>query len=446
MGTSFRVDKKSIYSRGEEGKLRGINIYDRMNIAEKFEHYVLPTYGRIPISMVRGEGARLWDSTGKCYLDFCMGIATCSLGHCNPIVTEALQKQAATLVHCSNLYFIPQQADLAEFIVTRCVELPGKVFFSNSGAESNDGMIKVARRYGHRKPQANGEPRYEVLTFNQSFHGRTLGSMAATGQDKIKAEFDPMLHGFRHLPFNDLEAVKAAIAPETVAIMLEPVQGEGGVNPCTPEFLRGLSDLCKQHDLLLMIDEVQCGFGRCGDMMGWRAVAPEVKPDVISWAKALGGGFPIGGFWVSDRSMNDQGTELSSIMGPGSHGSTYGGNPLASTVALTVLREIHSNHLPKRAQQVGERIKNGVMEMNSPLVSGVRGLGALIGIGIKPGILEIKEGATIASTVVDALRDGGLLAVPAGPETVRLLPPLNVTDDEVDQALVLIKRVLKSLS
>lgn len=214
-----------------------------MNTEEKLNRYVLHSYGRYPMAAVRGEGSRLWDSTGKCYLDFCAGIATCALGHCHPVVTQALQKQAATLVHCSNLYQIPQQADLAEFIVTKCVERPGKVFFSNSGAESNDGLIKVARRYGHRKPQADGKPRYEVLTFNKSFHGRTLGSMSATGQDKIKIGFDPMLPGFRHLPFNDLETAREAIRPETVAFMLETIQGEGGVNCVTPEFLRGLAQL-----------------------------------------------------------------------------------------------------------------------------------------------------------------------------------------------------------
>lgn len=230
-----------------------------MNTEEKLNRYVLHSYGRYPMAAVRGEGSRLWDSTGKCYLDFCAGIATCVLGHCHPVVTQALQKQAATLVHCSNLYQIPQQADLAEFIVTKCVERPGKVFFSNSGAESNDGLIKVARRYGHRKPQADGKPRYEVLTFNKSFHGRTLGSMSATGQDKIKIGFDPMLPGFRHLPFNDLETAREAIRPETVAFMLETIQGEGGVNCVTPEFLRGLAQLCKEHDLLLLMDEVQCG-------------------------------------------------------------------------------------------------------------------------------------------------------------------------------------------
>ena len=363
-----------------------------MNTEEKLNQYVLHSYGRYPMAAVRGEGSRLWDSTGKCYLDFCAGIATCVLGHCHPAVTQALQRQAATLVHCSNLYQIPQQADLAEFIVTKCVERPGKVFFANSGAESNDGLIKVARRYGHRKPQPDGKPRYEVLTFNKSFHGRTLGSMSATGQDKIKIGFDPMLPGFRHLPFNDLETAREAIRPETVAFMLETVQGEGGVNCVTPEFLRGLAQLCREHDLLLLMDEVQCGFGRCGDIMGWRAVAPDVEPDGISWAKALGGGFPIGGFWISDRAIDGQGTELSSIMDPGSHGSTYGGNPLGTAVGLAVLREVVSQGLPERARRLGAEIRREIESWNLPVVQGVRGLGLLLGIGLNPEMVAAPEG------------------------------------------------------
>lgn len=415
-----------------------------MNTEEKLNQYVLHTYGRYPMAVVRGEGARVWDSAGKCYLDFCAGIATCVLGHCHPVATQAFQKQAATLVHCSNLYQIPQQADLAEFIVTKCIERPGKVFFSNSGAEANDGLIKVARRYGHKNRQPDGQPRYEVLTFNQSFHGRTLGSMSATGQDKIKIGFDPMLPGFRHLPFNDLETAREAIRPETVAFMLEVVQGEGGVNPVTAEFLRGLAQLCREHDLLLLIDEVQCGFGRCGELMGWRAVAPELDPDGVSWAKAMGGGFPIGGFWISDRVIDAEGTELASIMDPGSHGSTYGGNPLGSAVSLAVLREVVFQGLATRAKLLGGNIRNEIESWNLPVVDGVRGLGLLLGIGINPDMVAAGEGQTVASVVVEALRREGLLSVPAGPETVRLLPPLTVSEEEIQQALAIIKRVLKT--
>lgn len=416
-----------------------------MNTEEKFSKYVLPTYARAPISPIRGQGTRLWDSDGKCYLDFCAGIATCVLGHCHPVVTQALQNQAETLVHCSNLYHIPQQADLAEFIVTKYIQLPGKVFFSNSGAESNDGLIKTARRYGHRKPASDGSARYEVLTFNQSFHGRTLGSMAATGQKKIQKDFDPMLPGFRYMPFNDLEAVSKAIRKETIAILVEPIQGEGGVNPCTPDFLRGLHALCKEHDLLLLIDEVQCGFGRCGSLMGWQAIAPDVQPDGISCAKALGGGYPIGAFWISDRTIDTNGTELSSIMDAGSHGSTYGGAPLGTATALAVLREITTHHLSDKADKLGNSIKATIQSWNLPVVSGLRGLGLLIGIGLDSSKMIVPENSTAASFAVNKLREEGMLAVPAGPETIRLLPPLTVSDDEVEQALTILKKTLTDL-
>ena len=312
------------------------------------------------MAAVRGEGSRLWDSTGKCYLDFCAGIATCVLGHCHPAVTQALQKAGRHPGALLQPVPDPPAGGSGGIHRDQMRGAPGKsLFFANSGAESNDGLIKVARRYGHRKPQPDGKPRYEVLTFNKSFHGRTLGSMSATGQDKIKIGFDPMLPGFRHLPFNDLETAREAIRPETVAFMLETVQGEGGVNCVTPEFLRGLAQLCREHDLLLLMDEVQCGFGRCGDIMGWRAVAPDVEPDGISWAKALGGGFPIGGFWISDRAIDGQGTELSSIMDPGSHGSTYGGNPLGTAVGLAVLREVVSQGLPEAGAAPGRGNSQG---------------------------------------------------------------------------------------
>jgi acetylornithine/N-succinyldiaminopimelate aminotransferase len=217
---------------------------------------------------VRGAGCRLWDENGKSYLDFCTGIAVCSLGHCHPRLVEAIREQAGNLLHCSNLYQIPQQAELAEEINTHHVRIPGKVFFSNSGAEANDGLIKSARRFGHKRPQADGAPRFEVITFRQSFHGRTLGSMSATGQAKIQEGFDPLLPGFRHLPFNDVAALEAGIRPETAAILLEPIQGEGGVNVPRRNSSAPWPPICKKHDLLLFFDEVQAGFGRCGDCDG----------------------------------------------------------------------------------------------------------------------------------------------------------------------------------
>lgn len=413
-----------------------------MTLSEKFSQYVLPTYGRFPVAPVRGAGCRLWDDAGKSYLDFCMGIAVCSLGHCHPLVVEAIRHQAGELLHVSNLYQMPLQADLAEEIVTHHVRIPGKVFFSNSGAEANDGLIKSARRFGRKRPQADGTQRYEVVTFLKSFHGRTLGAMSATGQAKIQDGFDPLLPGFRYLPFNDIAALEKSVRPETAAILMEPVQGEGGVNMATPEFLRAVAALCKKHDLLLMLDEVQTGFGRCGDAMAWRVLAPEIKPDGISWAKGLGGGVPIGAFWLSDRAVDESGTALSSLMGPGSHGSTYGGNPLVCAASLAVLKEIRGKNLAQNALHQETRIRETVRLWNLSIVTSIRGTGLLLGIALDPARIPTPEGKTPALVVTNQLMEHGLLVVPAGPETIRLLPPLNVTDAEIDEALTIIHTVL----
>ncbi len=416
-----------------------------MTTAELYAKNVLPTYGHFPLVPVRGAGCRLWDEGGKSYLDFCMGIAVCSLGHCHPTVVEAIRHQAGELMHVSNLYQTKQQAELAEEINTHHVQLPGKVFFSNSGAEANDGLIKTARRFGRKRPQADGSQRYEVVTFLQSFHGRTLGAMSATGQTKIQDGFDPLLPGFRHLPFNDPAALENAVRPETAAFLLEPIQGEGGVVPVTREFLHALVDLCKKHDLLLLLDEVQTGFGRCGDAMAWRMIAPEVKPDGVSWAKGMGGGVPIGAFWVSDRAVDDEGTALSSLMGPGSHGSTYGGNPLVCAASLAVLREIREKELAVNCIFQEVRIREAIRNWNLPVVTEVRGQGLLLGIGLDPALVPVEEGRTPALVVVHRLMAKGLLVPPAGPDTIRLLPPLNVTDAEVDEALEIIRSVLANL-
>lgn len=416
-----------------------------MSTADLFARHVLPTYARFPLVPVRGSGVRLWDEAGKAYLDFCTGIAVCSLGHCHPRLVEAIREQAGTLMHCSNLYQIPQQAELAEEINTHHVRMPGKLFFSNSGAEANDGLIKSARRFGHRRPQPGGSPRYEVLTFRQSFHGRTLGSMSATGQDKIRQGFDPLLPGFRHLPFNDIETLEKSILPETVAILLEPVQGEGGVNVTTPEFLRAVAELCKKHDLLLMFDEVQAGFGRCGDSMAWRMIAPEIEPDAISWAKGMGGGVPIGAFWLSDRAIDDAGTALSSLMDPGSHGSTYGGNPLVCAASLAVLREIREQELAANALLMEVRIRETIRSWKLPCITEVRGSGLLLGVALDPARIPTPEGKTAALVVVSKLMENGLLVPAAGPQTIRLLPPLNVTESEIDEALAILEATLRDL-
>ena len=417
-----------------------------MNTTEIFNDHVMATYGRFPLTLVEGQGARVRDDAGREYLDFCMGIAVCSLGHCHPRVVEAIRAQAGKLMHVSNLYYTDNQGVMAQEMNEKDIQLPGKIFFSNSGAEANDGLIKSARRYGHLKPQPDGKPRFEVITFTQSFHGRTLGSMAATGQAKVQQGFDPMLPGFRYLPYNDLAALENAVSDETVGFLLEPVQGEGGVHVATKEFIEALDTLRKKHDLLLMFDEVQAGFGRCGDAMAWRAIAPEIEPDGISWAKGMGGGVPIGAFWLSDRTVDDSGKKLSTIMGPGSHGSTYGGNPLVCAAALETLREIREKDLAANALRQEKRIREEIASWELPAVTEIRGLGLLLGIGLDPSLIPTEGAATAGLTVAKSLMAEGILMVPAGPNTIRLLPPLNVTDDEVDEALSIIKRVLSSYS
>lgn len=408
------------------------------------QEHVLGTYGRAPIEIVRGEGSYLYDGTGKRYVDFCSGIATVSLGHANPVVTRALTQQAEKLMHCSNLYTIPQQEELAELIVREVVQLDGQIFFCNSGAEANDGIIKVARRFGHRRPASDGTPRYEVITFLKSFHGRTLGSMAATGQKKVQVEFDPLLVGFKYVEFNDIEALRAAVSKETCGILLEAVQGEGGVNPVQPEFLRAVAQLCKEKDLLLMMDEVQCGFARCGKMMGWQAICPDLKPDLISCAKGMGGGFPMGCFWVSRRSIDEKGTSLCSIMDPGSHGSTFGGTPLACAVSLAVVREMVKQRLDERAARLGEVIKTTVEGWRLPCVETVRGLGLLRGVALVASALKVPDGTTPAAYVNNLCREAGLLACPAGPDTLRLIPALTVPDDVLQEGLDILHKVLRN--
>lgn len=417
-----------------------------MTTQAAYAEHVLPTYGRFPIVLERGEGVRVWDADGRGYLDFCTGIAVCALGHCHPRVVAALREQAGRLLHVSNLYHTLPQVELAEEINTRHIKLPGKVFFANSGAEANDGLIKSARRFGHRRTQPDGSPRYEVITFRMSFHGRTLGSMSATGQAKIQEGFDPLLPGFRYLPFNDIAALEEGIRPETAAVLLEPIQGEGGVNMATPEFLRAVAEVCRKHDLLLMFDEIQTGFGRCGEPMAWRALVPELEPDGVSWAKGLGGGVPIGAFWLSDRAIDPDGTSLASLMGPGSHGSTFGGGPLVCSAALEVLREVRERDLCANARRQEARIREAVGGWKLPVVTEVRGIGLLLGIGLDPALIPVPEGKTAAMVVANKLLEAGLLVPAAGPNTIRLLPPLNVTDAEVDEALGILRNTLAVFS
>lgn len=419
--------------------------------AHLLDTYVVPNYARLSLVPERGKGAWLWDKTGKKFLDFGGGVAVTSIGHCNEVMVQAITDQARKLIHCSNWYQVSEQGELAKFIVEKVMEEPGKCFFCNSGAEANEGLIKLSRKFGHANPQADGSPRYEIITFHQSFHGRTMATISATAQQKVKDGFDPLLEGFVHVDFNDIEALKAAITPKTVAILMEPVQGEGGINVATKDFLEATAALCKEHHLLLLFDEIQSGIGRSGHWCGWKPIVGEnssVIPDAVSWAKGIGGGIPIGAVWIRQRPVSGN-ADLCDLLSAGSHGTTYGGNPLACAVSLAVLKEIERDNLCEKSLALGESIKATVTGWNSPLVSDVRGNGLLLGVEINDAVLEKsahwQPGTTASIFVLKKLMAEGLLTVAAGPRVVRLLPPLNVTNEEVQSALAIFHRVLNTL-
>ena len=405
------------------------------SLAEKYRDFIIPTYGRFDLDIARGSGCRVWDTGGREYLDFGAGIAVCSLGHAHPEITEAISKQAATLVHTSNLYRTAPQAELAG----RLVEItgPGKVFFCNSGAEANEGLIKLARRFG------STSERHEILTFEGSFHGRTMAGISATGQQKVKAGFGPLLEGFRHLPFGDLDAVKAAVGPSTVAVLVEPVQGEGGIHMAGEAFLTGLRELCDRHDLLLLFDEIQCGLGRTGEWCGWKSLAPKVQPDGVSWAKGIANGFPLGAFWVGGGQRDDRGP-LCDLLGPGSHGTTYGGNPVACAAGLKVLEIIGRDNLRAAAVERGARIVSALRAARIPHVSEIRALGLMVGIQLDKASFPQGPRPPALEAVVRSMAEG-LLAIPAGETVVRFLPPLNVTADEIDEAVKLFASAIGKL-
>jgi acetylornithine/N-succinyldiaminopimelate aminotransferase len=394
-------------------------------LASLYSEFVMPTYGRFELDIARGAGCRVWDFDGKQYLDFGAGIAVCSLGHAHPEITEAASKQASILVHTSNLYRTSPQAELARRLVG--LVGPGKVFFCNSGAEANEGLIKLTRKFG----SASG--RYEILTFQNSFHGRTMAGISATAQEKIKKGFAPLLDGFVHLPFQDLDAVSAAIGPRTAAVLVEPVQGEGGIHVASADFLAGLRLLCDRHDLLLLFDEIQCGLGRTGEWCGWKSVASGVMPDGVSWAKGIANGFPLGAFWASSS------RGLCDLLGPGTHGTTYGGNPVCCAAAAKVLDIIQRDRLCENAVLQGGRLRDGLVGLKSPRIREVRGIGLMIGFEFAE-----ETGVNVAIPFAKKLMTHGLLAIPAGERVIRLLPPLNVTAAEVDEALEKIGRLLSA--
>jgi acetylornithine aminotransferase/acetylornithine/N-succinyldiaminopimelate aminotransferase len=396
----------------------------RLNTADLYDAHVLNNYGRAPLTLVRGEGSRVWDDEGKSFLDFTSGIAVSALGHCHPRWVRAVQRQAGELIHTSNLFRNPLQGELARRLVERAG--PGRVFFCNSGAEANEGLLKLARLHGKRKAGGVEGKCFKVIGAENAFHGRTFGGMSATPQEKIQKGFRPMLEGFSFGKLNDLQSFADLIDEDTAAIFLETIQGEGGVNPATPEFLRGLRKLCTEHNLLLMLDEVQCGVGRTGAFFAFEHA--DVRPDAIGMAKGLGGGFPIGAIWIAESSAE--------LFQPGMHGTTFGGTPLACSAALAVLDVIEDEDLLARVQKLTpawhEKLCALIDEFPDK-VNGLKGLGYMVGVVM----------AEDAIGWVAKLRSAGMLAPPAGGNVVRLLPPLNATEDELKESVEIFRRVLQ---
>jgi acetylornithine/N-succinyldiaminopimelate aminotransferase len=393
------------------------------DVERLYHAHVVPSYAARPFAAVSGEGCRVLDAEGRVYLDFTGGVAVNCLGHCPPVVRRALEDQAARLIHCSNLFFNEPAGRLAERLVS--LTGPGKVFFCNSGAEANEALFKLARRFGHE------EGRFEIITAENSFHGRTLGGISATGQEKIKKGFGPLVPGFLHVPFNDAAALEAAMGPRTAAVMMEGIQGEGGVIAAEPGYLLRVRELARERNVLLLWDGVQCGMFRTGRCHSYQRLlegvpgGEEFLPDAVSFAKSLGAGFPVGAAWIRQPHAD--------LLGPGSHGSTFGGNALGCAVALAVLDEIRDRRLDANIRAQGERICAGLEKLRSSgRLTVVRGCGGLIGMGVPGDLAEARE----------RLMRAGLLLVPAGGNTLRWLPPLNVTPAEVDEALAIVENVL----
>jgi len=434
---------------------------------ELYDRYVIPTYARFDLRLARGRGTEVWDEDGKRYLDFGAGIAVTSIGHAHPRVIKAMTEQIGTLVHTSNLYYTRPQAQLAERLVrlTCAPAAPsGKVFFCNSGAEANEALYKLARKFGNDgltpapthtvgELVAAAQYRHGIITMDGSFHGRTLAGIAATGQEKVKKSFEPPVQGFSHVPYNDGPALLGAVQdPNTVAVLLEPIQGEIGVNPATPDFLQLARDLCDRHGMLLMFDEVQCGLGRTGDWCGWKTLAGnDLMPDAVSWAKGIAGGFPLGAIWVSDRPVKLKTGEikpLCDLLGPGSHGTTFGGTPLVSVGANEVLAVIEEEGMLENARVVGAHAKAAIEAIGSPLISDVRGVGLMIAFELVTDFAQRVPAAVQRAPsliIVDALHEAGLLTVPSGTHAVRWLPPLNVARAEIDEAAAILQTVLRKL-
>ena len=388
-------------------------------LREDAGRYLMHTYTRQPISIVRGRGSRVYDLEGREYVDFVAGVAVNILGHGHPDLIAAIQKQSQHLLHASNLYYTEPQVKLAEALVEH--SFAQKVFFCNSGAEANEAAIKLARRYAHEK---YGAARFEIITMLQSFHGRTMATLTATGQEKVQKGFEPLLPGFTYVPFNDLNAVEQAITPATAAIMLELVQGEGGVQVADQAFVKSLRDLCRDRDILLILDEVQTGMGRTGTLFAYEHYG--IQPDIMTLAKGLGGGLPIGACLATDS--------VAAAFGPGTHASTFGGNPLACSAALAVMRVLLEGRLLTQSRAVGQYMAKSLLELKErlPNVKDVRGLGLLQGVELT------IDGAPV---VADCL-NRGLLINCTMDSVLRFVPPLIITQREIDRLVDVLADVL----
>lgn len=381
--------------------------------------YLMQTYSRQPISIARGRGAKVYDLEGREYIDFVGGIAVNVLGHGHPDLVQAIQRQAAQLIHTSNLYYTEPQVRLARLLVDH--SFADRVFFCNSGAEANEAAIKLARRYGHERHGAN---RFEVITMKNSFHGRTLGMLTATGQDKVQKGFEPLMPGFAYAPFNDFSALEAMVNDQTAAIMLEPIQAEGGVYVADRDYLRRLREFCTQKDILLIFDEIQTGIGRTGTFFAYEQLG--VKPDIMTLAKGLAGGVPIGACLATEP--------VASAFTPGAHASTFGGNPLACAAALAVCRVLLEGRVLDHAKRMGEYLAKGLTDCKDRyrIVTDIRGLGLLQGMEVD----------TDAKTLVSDALARGILINAANERVLRFVPPLIISQQEIDKLLELLSTLL----
>ena len=383
---------------------------------EMEQQYYMFTVRRQPVTIIRGQGTKVWDENGKEYLDFTAGWAVNNLGHCHPAVVDAVRGQAATLMQTSNQFYTLPQLELAQILVERsCLD---KVFICNSGAEANEGAVKLARKYG----RLHREGAYEVITAMNSFHGRTMAMVAATGQPHYQENWKPLPEGFVNVEYDDLEAIRRATTDKTCAVMLEPLQGEGGVNVPAEGYLRAVREWCDQQGLLLIFDEVQTGLGRLGTLFGYQAF--DVEPDVMTLAKGLGGGVPVGAFLAKERAA---------VLEPGDHGSTFGGNALTCAAAYASTKFIVDNDIPSQAREMGMHLKLGLEALKSriPLVTDVRGMGLLLAV-------EFKD--DISAKVLAASNQEGVLLNAVRPNAVRLMPPLTISREEIDQGLERLER------